>query len=184
MTLTESFIEQQLPPPPARVLDAGCGDGTLARAMLARGYEVTAIDIDPQRADDVVRCADICTFGITDIDRTRALLRPGGRLIVDEFAHERADDRIADLFFAEPNSLLRWREHHGDYHTGEAISGTIAARFDVALTLADPGRRDRTAPRVSAQVCWPTWAPAPHSQANPYRCWSKPPSTPCDVRPT
>jgi SAM-dependent methyltransferase len=163
MTLTDNFIEQQLPPPPARVLDAGCGDGALARIMLARGYDVTAIDIDPQRADDVVRCADICTFGITDptdagpydvvifslslhhvsdlaaaLDRAQALLRPGGRLIVDEFAHERAGDRIADLFFAEPNSLPRWREHHGDYHTGEAVSSAIAARFDVTLAHTAP----------------------------------------------
>lgn len=33
-----------LPPPPAQVLDAGCGDGRIAAEMVNRGYAVTGVD--------------------------------------------------------------------------------------------------------------------------------------------
>ncbi len=34
-----------LPPPPARVLEIGCGNGAFARVLLQRGYDVVAFDI-------------------------------------------------------------------------------------------------------------------------------------------
>jgi SAM-dependent methyltransferase len=37
-----------LPRPPARILDIGCGSGILALALQNRGYEVLAIDEDPE----------------------------------------------------------------------------------------------------------------------------------------
>ncbi|NGN66830.1 class I SAM-dependent methyltransferase [Streptomyces sp. A7024] len=144
------FIEHSLPPAPARILDAGCGDGALAARLIERGYAVTAIDVDPALRSPLVRVADICTYEDEPFDavifslslhhvhsleraleRARALLKPGGRLIIDEFAHEAANDRIADAFFGTPGSLPRWRERHGDYHTGRAMRAAIAARFTV-----------------------------------------------------
>jgi 2-polyprenyl-3-methyl-5-hydroxy-6-metoxy-1,4-benzoquinol methylase len=38
------FVKTQLPPAPARVLEVGCGNGRLARAVDDLGYRVTAID--------------------------------------------------------------------------------------------------------------------------------------------
>jgi SAM-dependent methyltransferase len=38
-------IERSLPAAPARVLDAGCGDGTLAGGLREKGYAVTVIGI-------------------------------------------------------------------------------------------------------------------------------------------
>jgi hypothetical protein len=38
-------IERSLPAAPARVPDAGCGDGTLAEGLREKGYAVTVIGI-------------------------------------------------------------------------------------------------------------------------------------------
>jgi len=40
------FLEL-LPPPPARTLDLGCGEGRLARDLTSRGYDVVAVDVSP-----------------------------------------------------------------------------------------------------------------------------------------
>ena len=42
-----AFVRSALPPPPARVLEVGAGDGELAAALLAAGYDVVAIDPAP-----------------------------------------------------------------------------------------------------------------------------------------
>src|SRR5918998_551621 len=42
----KEFVLSQLAAPPARVLEVGCGEGELARAMAGEGYEVVAIDPD------------------------------------------------------------------------------------------------------------------------------------------
>lgn len=36
-----------LPPPPCRVVDVGCGEGRLARDLMALGYDVVGIDASP-----------------------------------------------------------------------------------------------------------------------------------------
>jgi cyclopropane fatty-acyl-phospholipid synthase-like methyltransferase len=38
------FIEAHLPPPPADVLEIGCGEGELARVVARLGYRIVAID--------------------------------------------------------------------------------------------------------------------------------------------
>lgn len=50
--LVEEDFEQQvdcglIPPPPATLIDLGCGEGYNAMAMARRGYHVTAVDISP-----------------------------------------------------------------------------------------------------------------------------------------
>ncbi|SDU73465.1 class I SAM-dependent methyltransferase [Jiangella alkaliphila] len=151
------FIDTHLPPAPARILDAGCGDGALADRLRERGYDVTAIDIDPERARPGVRTADICDFRddpydavvfalslhhVDDLgralDSAAALLREGGRLLIDEFAHERAGTAIADLFYDQPGSLSRWRDEHRDLHTGAAMVDAVAGRFTIASLASVP----------------------------------------------
>ena len=42
------LVEQLTGPPPARVLDAGCGTGRVAVELAGRGFEVAAVDIDDE----------------------------------------------------------------------------------------------------------------------------------------
>jgi S-adenosylmethionine-dependent methyltransferase len=37
-------LAAELPPPPVRIIDCGCGQGTQALRLARRGYEVTAVD--------------------------------------------------------------------------------------------------------------------------------------------
>jgi SAM-dependent methyltransferase len=119
-----AFLTARLPAPPAAVLDAGCGTGDLAAALCERGYDVTAVDIDPaavaaaQNAGVSAVRADIAEFDAGPFDvvvislslhhvdrleaavtRVRRLLRPTGLLVVDEFAWDAADRPTAAWFY-------------------------------------------------------------------------------------
>ncbi|MBB5788896.1 class I SAM-dependent methyltransferase [Jiangella mangrovi] len=154
------FITANLPPAPARVLDAGCGDGRLADRLRAVGYTVTAIDVDPARARPGVLVADICGFRDPEdepydavvcslslhhvedlscaLDSLAGLLARGGRLIVDEFAHEQAGGAIADRYFGAAGSLPLWRDKHRSFHTGDAMVEAVARRFSIASLARVP----------------------------------------------
>lgn len=97
-------MRANLPAPPARVLEVGAGDGSLARALRAAGYEVLAIDPRAE-ADDVraVAIADldepagsfaaaVAIVSLHHVDpleescrRLGELVAPGGTLVLDEF---------------------------------------------------------------------------------------------------
>jgi SAM-dependent methyltransferase len=115
-----AFVEGQLPPTPARVLEIGCGKGELARAVARLGYEI--VGIDPQAPngeifepvsleefngsgpfDAVV--ANRALHHIPDLagalDKVAHLLRPGGRVIVHEHAWERMDEPTARWYLEQ-----------------------------------------------------------------------------------
>jgi SAM-dependent methyltransferase len=107
-----AFMRATLPPPPARVLEVGAGDGELAAALAAAGYEVVGIDpasevdgvrpvalheLDEEPFDAalaVVSLHHVEPLG-ESLERLAALVRPGGVLALDEIDFERLDERAA-----------------------------------------------------------------------------------------
>ncbi|NRQ38912.1 class I SAM-dependent methyltransferase [Nonomuraea sp. NN258] len=173
-----------LPRRPARVLDAGCGRGELAAALMRLGHLVTAVDVSPEavaaaraagvpaRVADMTAPADppgAARFDVVvmslslhhmrpveaALDRARDLLAPGGVLLLDEFAWDRADRAAAAWFYdagsspdgaepagtgagAGPEPYARWREAHGDHATGEAMVNAVADRFEITDMRPEP----------------------------------------------
>ncbi len=109
-----SFVRAALPATPSRVLEVGAGSGELAAALTQAGYEVVAIDPASESSD--VRAmalheldeptasfeAAVAVVSLHHVDPLEAscrhlaeLVRPDGRLIIDEFDVERFDERAA-----------------------------------------------------------------------------------------
>jgi SAM-dependent methyltransferase len=111
----QEFVLGQIGDPPARVLEVGCGKGQLARALARVGHSVTAIDprapegpifrsvgieefSDAEPFDHVV--ASLSLHHLEDLgralDKVVDSLRPGGTLVVVEFAWDRIDEATAE----------------------------------------------------------------------------------------
>jgi SAM-dependent methyltransferase len=148
-----------------RLLEVGCGDGALALELEGAGYDVLAIDPvapdgaifrqvtleeldDPGPFDAVVASRSL--HHVHDLaaalDRIAALLRPGGLLLVDEFAHDRLDEPTGEWYYGQlralgaargqavPRSLdaLReeWAAEHEGLHGADVLLPALAARFE------------------------------------------------------
>lgn len=115
-----------IPEPPARVLEVGCGRGTLALALVERGFEVIAIDpqapegpifrrfaledfSDEHGFDAVV--ASLSLHHIHDlpgaVDRIASFLPPAGPLVVDEWAPERLAGATARWYYTQRRALAQ-----------------------------------------------------------------------------
>ena len=156
-----AFVETHLPPAPGRVLEVGCGRGRLARAVAGLGYRVSAIDpeapagaifqrvsleefSDPGPFDAVL--ANLALHHIPDLRgalvKIEGLLRPGGRLIVNEHAWDRFDEPTARWYLeqrggsdpAAPGSveqcIAKWVADHAGLHSSAAMRSELDLRFE------------------------------------------------------
>jgi SAM-dependent methyltransferase len=161
-----AFVRANLPPPPARLLEIGAGDGALARALARLGYEVLAIDPDPAGAD--VRPVSLheldapsASFGAAvavtslhhvepleaSIRRLAELLEPRGVLVVDEFDVGAFDERAAGWWLRQRH-VLGAAEHasaeelvghqRAHLHPLERIVAALEPHFHVATPLYGP----------------------------------------------
>jgi SAM-dependent methyltransferase len=174
---TLDFVRVSLPEGAERVLEIGCGDGALAASLAETGLAVVALDGDPDAvARARTRSVDARRAAWPDFDEGRfdailftrslhhagdlaasvaaafATLNPGGRVIVEDFAYEEADEAslawfrsfatllrrtgalagasdMADgLSSAEPPLAGWWHGHHGhDLHTARRMEEMLRA---------------------------------------------------------
>jgi SAM-dependent methyltransferase len=147
-----AWVRSQLPPPRARVLEVGCGDGELARALDAAGYEVLAIDpaapagkiferttieelADRGRFDAVVASRSLHHVDDLDVALAR-IARIAPRFVLDEFAWDRLDEATARWYDAQrarsddpPPPSSEWRARHEGLWGFEALRAALARHF-------------------------------------------------------
>lgn len=171
---TYDFVTSNLPRGAARILEVGCGDGALAALLQADGLEVTAIDSDPEAVNAAIATgigARLATWPVPMDEKfdailfTRSLhhiheldeavgaaaraLRPGGRIIVEDFRAEGGSQRSADWFADLARSLIadgaleasldelteKLAPADHDLHASSTIAGTLRG-FEVEATDA------------------------------------------------
>lgn len=179
-----AWLAEILPPPPARILDAGCGEGALSRALTDAGYAVTSIDADPAAVeaarsagvpavrtnlasyDDEPLDAVVMLLSLhhmhplgTALDRVTHLLRPGGTLILDEYAWDWADDATI-RWFCDTAAILAAAEVIDPPAGGDQLPARWRTRHTVDGTRCNGG--DAMLKAVSARLGNVTVRRVPH----------------------
>jgi SAM-dependent methyltransferase len=154
------FALSQLPEPPRRVLEVGCGyEGGIAPALAAAGYDVLAIDphapegplyrrmrleeLDEPGPFDAVVAGRVLHHVDPLAGALDKLVELAAALIVDEFAWNHMDEPTVDWYESQhrvlvaaghepkgPPILAEWRAGHSDLHTYETLSAEIEARYE------------------------------------------------------
>ncbi|HEX7581528.1 MAG TPA: methyltransferase domain-containing protein [Gaiellaceae bacterium] len=153
-----TFVLDQLPPPPGRVLEVGCGrEGGTSATLAAAGYAVLGVDPEaPEgpgftraRFQDVEGTYDAVVAGrvlhhVNPLDEGIAKLASlAPLLVVDEFAPDRIDPGARDWYEGQyrmlaaagadppgPPDLGAWAERHPDLHSPETLLEALRAHYD------------------------------------------------------
>jgi SAM-dependent methyltransferase len=156
-----AYVRSSLPGPPARVLEIGAGDGSLAAVLRDAGYDVVAIDpagTDPvlpvaladyeaaprsfDAAVAIVSLHHVVPLGHS-LRHLAGLVRRGARLVVDEFDGWAYDERAAEWWLGHAGEqdhsaqeiIAGLREH---VHPLAAIREALTSWFDVGEPVLGP----------------------------------------------
>jgi SAM-dependent methyltransferase len=161
-----AFVRANLPAPPARVLEIGAGDGSLARALRVAGYDVLAID--PRSENEDVRAvslvdldepagsfaAALAIVSLHHVDpleescrRLGELVAPGGTLVIDEF-DVAAFDVTAAAWWLEQRAAVGEAppktaedlvaEHRDHLHPLDPILAALERDFELGPPMRGP----------------------------------------------
>jgi len=155
-----SFVLHELPAPPARVLEVGCGEeGGVTPTLVAAGYDVVAIDPHapdgpPYRRVSLDELEELQRFDAVVAGRVLHHVRPLGSaldklvrlaplLVVDEFAPERLRGPTQQWYEAQyrvltaagrdrraPADLDEWRRRTSALHPSDVLLAELEARYD------------------------------------------------------
>jgi SAM-dependent methyltransferase len=160
-----AFVRSSLPHPPARILEVGAGDGELAKALSAAGYQVTATDpaaepgssVQPLALIDVDGRFDaaVAVVSLHHVDPLEAscahlatLLVPGGVLVVDEIDSQYFDTTAATWWLGQrralgsqheelgPSEMVDDLRHH--IHSVSRITESLAPHFTLGAPVRGP----------------------------------------------
>jgi len=146
-----TLATRELPRPPVRVLEVGCGRGELARKLAADGYDVLAIDprapegpIFRRTTLEALRdegpfdaaLASLALHHVDDLDvaldKLHSLLRRDAPLVVRDFAWDLVDKPTARWDYerlGREGGLAEWRAEHEHLHGFDAMRSALEARF-------------------------------------------------------
>ena len=120
----EAFAREQLPGPPARLLEVGCGKGELTTALAIGGYDVLGIDPaapygdrfrrltlddleEPGPYDGILAASSLHHIRDLDaaLDKIISLLGVDGVLVVEEFGWDLLDEPTLDWLYGQQRAL-------------------------------------------------------------------------------
>jgi SAM-dependent methyltransferase len=145
-----ALVRRELPPP-ARMLEVGCGSGRLALALADDGYDLVAVDpkapegaifrqttieeLDGEGVFDAA-VAVLSLHHVHDLDvvmrKVSSLLRRDAPFVVREFAWDLVDEPTAAWDYArrgETGGLGDWRAEHEDLHGFEPLKRALDRCF-------------------------------------------------------
>jgi Methyltransferase domain len=154
-----TFALSHLPPPPARVLEVGCGSrGGITSALAEAGYDVLAIDPEQPEGEHyraiTLEQLEEQPFDAVVAERVFHHVQPLGEaldkvarmaplFLLDEFAWERMDEPTRDWYQAQhrrlvaagrepfgPPDLAAWQSEHDDLHPSDVLLRELRARFE------------------------------------------------------
>jgi SAM-dependent methyltransferase len=168
LAATWPFVREQLPDPPAAVIDLGCGRvGGFVPKLRAEGYDAIGVDPNapdgpeyrraefehaevPGTVDALVASTSLHHVGdpARALDRVVQVVRPGGVVIVLEWASELFDEPTArwcsERLGSEESWLHElcddprgWLEHEG-LHRGDALVQLLDERLEPRLLARGP----------------------------------------------
>jgi hypothetical protein len=154
-----AFLLSQLPPPPARVLEFGCGPrGGVTLALAEAGYDALGIDplapagprfraisleeLEEDGGFDAV-VAERALHHVHDLDvALDRVARLAPLLVLDEFAWEQLDESTRDWYESRyrvladggaepegPEDLGHWVAEHDDLHPSGDMLAALRARY-------------------------------------------------------
>jgi len=154
------FVLRELPPPPARILEVGCGEeGGIAPKLAGAGYDVLAIDPDAPagplyRRITLEELDDAERFDAAVAGRVLHHVHPLGPaldklvtlaplVVIDEFSWNRMDEATVDWYESRhraltargrspkaPPSFPEWLARHPDLHPYDTLRRELDSRYE------------------------------------------------------